>query len=1735
MPGRGVARGDRSFKRGARRAIVTPGARWREPPRRAVVGMAMPAPSRWRAALAYRRAVMHACPSSRPRTPQRATGLALLLLPFVLGAFAAAVRGQPRAVTASIASRTGLELALSGPSQVVAGHVARLHGTAYEVRGLATLRALPGAEVRARYATDAADATTQPFSRVIAGADGRFALEVPIPAAAATSRLDVEVAHGDTVRAFDSALSVSPAITVDAFADRALYEPGETARIWVRALDTVSRAPLAGVAVRVEVSGGLRAPAQLVTGASGVAVAEIAIPASFGAGQVLARVVIARRGEPPVARMLDFAVARRVVERMRVDTEIAPEAPAPGAPLTITVRARTSSGAPLRGAVVAITMPGAEPLTTTTSRDGVARLETRATAYLADATDRVALTVRVTHAAHGTRTIETSFALAPPRTLVLSATGPAGGLVPEVPQTLWITLLDAAGEPPETPQTVHVAGPAVRGGTFTGTTDAHGLLAVPARVPSGAAARHVGDSACSGRVATSVDVTVDGEVQRVARLCVPVAQDALVGVRAETPAATPGGSLAVTITRRPAVADRAVIVELRSLRYDAPGVLASHVLSQGETRAVLTLPAGHLGPTLVRARPLDVPGASEGAGGLDAILVQPARPVFATLSLDRAVYPVRGEAQLTVRTAPGGPRAWVAVLARDLAMHAGEAPFRRTFLDAEFDRALLDPDAREAQDLLRVTLAAGVEADLTPSRAEPLVDALGAPIAVADPLTPETTRGDLRDPIAAADELARRGVAPLMRAAEEALAEALEGDAGDDDPLDTITEGTRRSRRFRDALLTERLGDGARTLGDGVATTSMLGAIDPSFTYESVARRVARRRLVTLLAALARYLEPGPDEPDAPRAEPGEPVDRWLSRMTQRGILRASALRDPWGGHFALRRSARPALVVARAAEGWELASPGPDGVAGSADDVRDPFARAVPAGTPWAVASGEDALMETLGTLAPGAATLRAIADAYARLTEAAEEEERGDAVVAGASEFDDAEGDARTVGLASLGTRGYGAGGGGSGMGYGSGSGRLGRRSSQNPRVRSGSAQITAGGGLGALSGLLRRRFPATLALRGDVPIAPDGETRVTLPLADATTTYVVEAVLWDEAGWTWSASTELRVERDVVVEAPIPPFAVAGDRLRIPVRVGNRTAADVAVRVSLGDADRTESASITVPAGDVRATPLALALDRPGAREVTLQLATESGALVDAVAHPLTVHADARPVRATGEALGRGAVALALTVPAGATRLGASTVRVETGDALFAQTGVTSDVNAWGRALLGHGDDPRLVDGLLAQLESATNAPGRDRAQGTTLARTLGALWASRALSDEAARAALDALSTQIPTEARDAGDTTHDATDDTATVAEMLLGLAPAARAPAARPALQSALAHLVTSLRARVEREAAALSDTPELLALSAAAITLAAPADTPTPARAQELRRRARRGVLRLGDDAWLAPSLVVDAVNGPRRASALLAIAEAIGGDRDLAFALLRGLRSADERTRPTAYAGTRIVGADPTLARVAASLLASEGRTDNAASSRAVTLRIDGHARQLTLREGAATLDAPELARPGRHRVEVIDPAGAVLLARATLRYGVPWERTPTTASGLALSLDELPAAQGARGGFTLVVRNRAPRLIAAPIVEVLLPAGAELDTEAARALAPALVADPELEGRTLRLQLRALPPGGAARLPLALRFTVTGTLHGLGVVARALDAPGRVSVLPPRALTLADGDAR
>src|SRR5690606_31201937 len=105
--------------------------------------------------------------------------------------------------------------------------------------------------------------------------------------------------------------------------------------------------------------------------------------------------------------------------------------------------------------------------------------------------------------------------------------------------------------------------------------------------------------------------------------------------------------------------------------------------------------------------------------------------------------------------------------------------------------------------------------------------------------------GVLRDPVALREELLRRGLAPAEQALERAVASR-----GPDDPARARIVAARRARVgfhpdvIEHLVASRQLPDAqARTLGGERLTVAMIEGADPGFSFDTVARRVARARL----------------------------------------------------------------------------------------------------------------------------------------------------------------------------------------------------------------------------------------------------------------------------------------------------------------------------------------------------------------------------------------------------------------------------------------------------------------------------------------------------------------------------------------------------------------------------------------------------------------------------------------------------------------------------------------------------------------------------------------------------------------------------------------------------------------------------------------------------------------------------------------------------------------------------
>lgn len=1678
-------------------------------------------------------------------------GTLLALLATVSGGVAQAQQGRPVQTGATV----GYELTLVGATRGERGHALTLTGIGYEVEGLADLRARAGLEIDVAITTRA---TTGRSRRTVArastrtAAGGRFTLRVDIPSEPLGAPLVELHVHraGQPGRRFHYGLSATHDMALDLLTDRSRYQPGERVRAWLRVRGQRAEVPRAGTRVKLtltDAGGRPLADHEGTTELSGVVTAELALPESAPAGsyRVVAE-VIDEPGGPSATRNIE--VWRRTVERLMAEVELrqADEDGVamvrPGGQLLGRVVVRTPSGTPVRGATVELRVRAdAQPTTLTTNAEGIAEFDVRAPTFLSGDVGRETLTARVVHAAYGTINASAGYLMARVPAIV-SVTPRGGALIPEVDSTLYVSVSDPRGRPLNLGTEVIVRGPGLPDAGVTLTLDAKGFAELTTRMPRGAAATMNGGS-CAGQVAATFEIEVRTTPPRFTRSCARVAADAEVGIEVtSTPLAAPGSSIDVEVRRRPAARSRPVLLEAL---FGGRAVATAWVDARS-TRGSLTLPDDILGVVHVRARALrgandrednDEPGATAlGRGAFDAVLVRPTDAFSLDVSPERERYLVQEHASVRIVASDTSARGWAALLVRDEAAHGGEGAWDLYWMRGALHEAAQQPADETNARFLRASLSGSLSVDPEPPRPAELERPYWRAGRHYRPYREgaQAGRGVLRDPTALREELLRRGIARYETSLEQAVM-ALGANPRERAPIV-------RGRRFHPDVIEHLISihrldrASSRTLGGEPITVAMIERADPGFDFDTVARRVARMRLSKLLLALLRLSDP--DNPSAQRASANLPPERWLGTLVQLGVVTANDLTDPWGRPFVFRRvtGRRPRIAVSERALDWELASPGPDGRLNTGDDVNDPFARVVPRGTPYAIASGEEQLMRRLSALAPTQLVLSRMARAYQRLSLAAREEQRAGPVSASGSEISDEDMEFQTAvdlegDIGGLGT--IGAGGGGAG--YGRAMSRAARRrpaaspaplqAAQNALAeeeRAPADRRRDESRAQQLGTLIREDFPATLFFAGEVELVA-GRAEIEVPLADALTTYRLEAIAWTASGWTTSGMGRLRVDQTALVDAPVPEYATVGDTIRLPVRVENRTDGTLSVRVVV-DAEGdlaigpVAPVDIELPARGAREAIVEVVLREPG--EGHLVISIESGGEgIDAVRRPVRVLADARTARDRRVALIDGTGTLTIDVPAEASARGAGQIRLSVGARLFGDP-ADSGRPLWAGWSLAMANEP-----MSEAIEQAAHGWVSYEDEGADTLReplssalALTVTWRDDALTDADARRALRSIGQNLPARERVRS---MEAESYGEQPSWLLLALAPVARDLARRPALREDTRLLLARLRQITAMHATRSTDAPTVWARAAAGLALS---DGLRP-RAEELVRRAARHLIRVGDMAWLEPEHPQG--NEPRaQPTAMLALAQIALGRRTHALALVRSLidmhRASAPPPPPWITLGDIVPrpffrGIDLALASAAAARLTPRPAPDELA------ITLDGQSVEVT-REGAVSVAVLEgVGAPGTHRVTVTMPEGTVALAHFAVAYGMPWDVAPRRRAALEVTIDGERGARDTRAALLLHVQNRGARILTRPVVEIELPAGSELDEPTRDELRALLRADAHMEGRTLVLPLRPLAPGGWARIPLAVRWALAGRLRGLGAVAYDAHGPETADVLP------------
>jgi hypothetical protein len=262
------------------------------------------------------------------------------------------------------------------------------------------------------------------------------------------------------------------------------------------------------------------------------------------------------------------------------------------------------------------------------------------------------------------------------------------------------------------------------------------------------------------------------------------------------------------------------------------------------------------------------------------------------------------------------------------------------------------------------------------------------------------------------------------------------------------------------------------------------------------------------------------------------------------------------------------------------------------------------------------------------------------------------------------------------------------------------------------------------------------------------------------------------------------------------------------------------------------------------------------------------------------------------------------------------------------------------------------------------------------------------------------------------------------------------------------------------------------------------------------------------------------AEEVFLDGANVSRReATAAYALASVARGDRVGAFGAIRALEPL-------------IADTDGSPERALASATASRLTVLPAGSLGAVAITIDGTARTVPVVDGVAELPSRALSSAGTHVIVAALPAGAAVQVDAHARFVRPWNAMRDAASPFVVALDGDLGARDTHAALVLRVQNRAPRLVAAPLVQIDLPAGAEIDAETRARIDRRLAHASVVAQRTLVLPIRGLAPGATVRIPIRVRWTVSGALRGLAVAAMvSRDPRSAATVLAPRALAIPD----
>lgn len=875
-----------------------------------------------------------------------------LCFSLVLGALASLVATQASAQAAGhVALRGevhGVELSLEGGMTATRGGTLRWLTTVYEVVGLSDLRLAPHAEIQV---TTQLDPTAAPTVFHV-DAHARAAVDVPIPAdAPASFGVVIRVLSGPAQRRFELTVQTQDPRDLRLWVARTTVPLAGTIQAFGRLSDRSSGRPIANEVVRLvlldDAQRPIGAPVPVTTDATGLFANVFQVPEEISGSMIVSATVGVRDTRATASASLVVAASRDVAmlvalapERMLVE---------PDSTMAVEAVVRTGDGRPVQGARIEYppVNPGDRSGIATTDARGHASFRWRAPA-LGSAYMDTPVSVGVSREGLGALGASTIVRVARvERAVSFGVEG--GALVPSIGGRVFARVVEIDGSAAPAGVSVQMSGP--RMADRTATTDASGIAVFDLTLTALASGTQ---DRCGGDAATAI--TLDATGATPLEGCIPLDPDGTARIRATSALVHGGATAHLEIARASSVARLPVAVSIVALD-GTPMSFADVVVPASASAVDVTIPEGHSGILVVRARPLHGTTERPLRGGSTSLWAVPGDLYSLTAQI--------GESGAAIGARPGA-RAYVAALPVDEAHELAErlrSELLRTFGDLRIDPGAATPA------LLSATLSVMTPLDV----AAPWVMRGSSVEAVPAPETPESL-ALLRDPWRSQARFVEGRLALVFQAIERYVAAAVPERIEDV----AVQSGTHWDFNAQILAAVADGGDlgaeGATGLGGEDLTVAGLRAFDPAFTYDSVARRITRERLFRLLVALRAYVRQ--QGFDLPWARLGDP-STWLEHTTEVyvqpfGSVQARELVDGWGHPFVLRpTNGHPRFGAWSPLDGWEVSSAGPDGHSGNADDVFDPTARVLPTSSTYARAVNEDALVARLAGVELGRAAV--------------------------------------------------------------------------------------------------------------------------------------------------------------------------------------------------------------------------------------------------------------------------------------------------------------------------------------------------------------------------------------------------------------------------------------------------------------------------------------------------------------------------------------------------------------------------------------------------------------------------------------------------------------------------------------------------------------------------------------------------------------------------------------------